>query len=202
GLGSNYIWEMGIDKKGKIWAASNNGGVAFFNGNEWQVADNNLPVIIFYSLLLSTDPFWTGTYAGLIKGLYPAENQKKEYALDIIPNTTLGTVFDSMLAAGQTELNVKLVSPIGQLIDEKTVQFYILSRDQKMYLSFETDKKSYRPGETINIAGKLENLADSYLPDVKLTMKINETGEVVFTDIFSLAGLSSHEFRGCAKITW
>ena len=90
---------------------------------------------------------------------------------------------------GKLELITTLYSDTGQIIAHEDPFFYIT--DTNTSLTLETDKRVYKPNETINIYGEVKNhgsSADSY------NLSIKKDGNEIFADAFTLNPDETHEF--------
>jgi DNA-binding beta-propeller fold protein YncE len=109
-----------------------------------------------------------------------AANTTQKFITDIgILNTT-----------GKLYLQAELKNSLGQTIATAEYPFYILEGDT--LLQFSTDKKVYRPGETVTITGEVKNLAA--ITASALNLQLSADGRSIYSAVFDLPGNGSHPF--------
>ncbi len=92
---------------------------------------------------------------------------------------------------GKFYLEGTLTSNTGQTIATAEYPFYV--EQGNIQISLATDKKIYRPGETVTISGEVKNL--SSIAASGLTVRVQGTGVVTpYTGTFELPANSSHPF--------
>jgi sugar lactone lactonase YvrE len=109
-----------------------------------------------------------------------AAETEQEYITDI------GTLH----ATGKLFLIAELENDIGQKVAEAEYPFYIIEGNTA--LLFSTDKKIYRPGETVTIEGEVKNLSD--ITAVGLSLKLKQDDQTLYTSTFNVPADGSYPF--------
>ncbi len=97
---------------------------------------------------------------------------------------------------GKLYLEATLTNGLGQILAQGDSSFYLYEGDT--LLSFRTDKKYYRPGETITITGQVENRAPLEVVNLVFSLSTKQGGQstVLFdTGAFSISGGGEHTFE-------
>jgi DNA-binding beta-propeller fold protein YncE len=109
-----------------------------------------------------------------------AANTAQEYITDIGTLNTTGKLY----------LNAELKNDLGQTIAKDKYSFYII--EGNTFLIFSTDKKYYRPGETVTIVGEVRNLAS--ITATELTLILNQDSQALYSATFDLPAGGSYSF--------
>nr|QNO55772.1 hypothetical protein DIJDKDOB_00003 [Methanosarcinales archaeon ANME-1 ERB7] len=114
--------------------------------------------------------------------------------IDMAPNETKNIItvvpldmFNDM--TGKVELITTLYSDLGQIIAHEDPFFYIT--DTNTSLVMETDKRVYKPNETIAIYGEVKNQGSQ--PE-SYNLSIKKDGAKIFADAFTLNPDQTHDF--------
>ncbi len=96
---------------------------------------------------------------------------------------------------GKLYLTGELKNNLGQTIATAEYPFYII--EGNTVLLFNTDKKVYKPGETVLVTGEVRNLAP--IEAANLTLQIRKqkpdgTAETIYTEPLSVPAAGSHSF--------
>ncbi|MBI5561715.1 MAG: FG-GAP repeat protein, partial [Deltaproteobacteria bacterium] len=93
-------------------------------------------------------------------------------------------------ATGKLYLEATLTNSLGQTVATSSYPFYIVGGNTA--LLFNTDKKFYKPGETVTITGEVRNLAVASLDNATLTLVSGAAS--LLNQTFSVAAGGSHAF--------
>jgi streptogramin lyase len=105
--------------------------------------------------------------------------------------TDIGT----LNATGKLYLNAKLLNSLSQTVAQANYPFYIV--EGNTVLLFNTDKKVYRPGETVTITGRVENRASIGATNLTFTLysKLNtQSPELLLTQTFDIPAEGTQSF--------
>ena len=102
--------------------------------------------------------------------------------------TDIPTYVGTLNVTGKLYLYATLYSSTGQIIASNVIPFYIT--DQNLTLTMETDKTAYKPGETVNITGSVENRGSAR----NGTLTIAADGITIFSMNMSLDANASYPF--------
>jgi len=108
---------------------------------------------------------------------------------------TYTTNIGTLSVTGKLYLTAELTNSLGQTIATSEYPFYIVQGNT--VLSFTTDKKVYKPGETVTITGKVENKSSVALSGVTLTLSTQLSGQgpqTIYTQTFNVPANSSRPF--------
>lgn len=113
----------------------------------------------------------------------------KNMTFDVIDTRNISTNVGLLNITGKFTLLATLYSNTSQIISQDEVCFYIT--DKNTSLTLETDKRVYKPNETIKIYGEVKNnaIADDY------NLSITKEGEDIFSDTFTLSSGESYNFN-------
>jgi len=131
-----------------------------------------------------TDTQWINV---AVSPYQPAGNLlwEEEISLDLINDYDLSTSFDisEYNLTGKFYAEGTFISDISQVMARDIESFYII--DSELSLKMETDKKIYKPGETINILAEVTN--NAAIGETGLTLALSRDGSDFYTQIFDLA---------------
>ena len=122
-----------------------------------------------------------------------------KYAIDAVPPQTNDTLFDTVIpvtqsanstsnynanigvlnVTGKLFINTELKNSLGQVIGTTESPFYIVNGST--LLTFNPDKKLYKPGETVTVSGEVRNLGTADASNLTLTLKTKDTSKIVTT---------------------
>ena len=98
-------------------------------------------------------------------------------------------------AAGKYYLREKLTSTTGQTIASSEISFYV---DQgNTTVTFNADKKAYKPGETVTVTGEVKNFALLDATGLSLTLKTSDASILAssfYAENFDILAGASHTF--------
>jgi hypothetical protein len=108
---------------------------------------------------------------------------------------TLNISAGSIGYPGKFYLRGDLTNSLGQSLGASYYPFYIIDGDT--VLVFNTDKRIYRPGETVTITGKIENRAPITAENLILTLTSGQSGQnpqVLLTDTINILSGGTYPF--------
>jgi parallel beta-helix repeat protein len=108
--------------------------------------------------------------------------------VDVTDTLNISTLVGSLNTTGKLYLYATLYSPTGQIIGNSISSFYITESD--LALTMETEKRTYKPNETISITGTVENRG---VPK-NLSLKIQANESEVYSENISIGENESHPF--------
>ena len=137
---------------------------AWVTGQNFYAYWNNLPSGVSYTLVMVAKEgcgiVWqTDTIINQGSGVIETLN---------IPAGVIGR-------AGKYYLRGELINIFGQIIGTSYYPFYIIDGDT--VLLFNTDKRIYRPGETVTITGQIENRAPIMAENLTCTLNSSQGGQ-------------------------
>ncbi len=100
--------------------------------------------------------------------------------------TNIGT----LNAIGKLYLNAELKNSLGQTIATAEYPFYIVEGNTALFYS--TDKKVYKPGETVTITGQVKNLAS--IAASALSLQLSANSQNIYTETFDIPAGGTHPF--------
>ncbi|MFH1701796.1 MAG: PKD domain-containing protein [Nitrospirota bacterium] len=109
----------------------------------------------------------------------------------IASDTTINTNYISgpLYGKGQFYLQGKLLSSTGQVIANAEYPFSVIDGD--IALRIQTGKNVYRPGETVVVAGVVNNLASIDVSEIKVEISDNNE-EIIYSETFNISANGSH----------
>lgn len=105
------------------------------------------------------------------------------------------TNIGALNTTGKLYLQAELKNSLGQILSRSEYPFYVVEGDT--LLLFSTDKKFYKPGETVTITGEVRNLASITASGLNLTLSSQGAGsgsQNLYTSTFDLPANGSHPF--------
>ena len=102
-------------------------------------------------------------------------------------NHAVGTI-DS---AGKYFMEGTLTSATGQTVATSRQPFFMV--DGEVAIAFNSDKRVYKPGETVNITGQVINL--SAVPFTSLNLALNTNGQNIFASTIDIAESGTYLFN-------
>ena len=110
---------------------------------------------------------------------------EKEIPVSVLNSLYLTTEFDisQYKLTGKFYVEGTLLSDIRQEIAKDIDSFYII--DSQLGLQMETDKKIYKPGETVNVTATVTN--NAAVAETGLTLVLAKDGNSIYTVTFDLA---------------
>ncbi|MFA4827887.1 MAG: hypothetical protein WC855_02360 [Thermodesulfovibrionales bacterium] len=117
---------------------------------------------------------------------------EKEIPVSVLNSLDLTTEFDisQYKLTGKFYVEGTLISDIKQEIAKDIDSFYIF--DSQLGLEMETDKKIYKPGETVNITARITN--NAAVAETGLTLVLAKDGSSIYTVTFDLAAGETKTF--------
>lgn len=138
-----------------------------------------------------TDTQWINV---AVSPFQPAGNLlwEQEIPIDIFDSLDLTNSFDisEYNLTGKFYAEGTVISDISQVIARDIDGFYII--DSELSLKMQTDKKIYKPGETINILADVTNNAG--IGETDLTLALSKDGDIFYTQTFDLASGETKTF--------
>lgn len=114
----------------------------------------------------------------------------KDMAISVVNTGTVSVPIDTIEGTGKFILQGTIYSALSQLVATDTYSFYV--DDGYIHLTFETDKKVYKPGETVNVNGQVANDGSVSATALNLVFKANET--TLYSETFDLPAGEMHPF--------
>jgi hypothetical protein len=142
------------------------GSPAEVTGENFYASWDNLPSGVSYQLVMTA---WEAGSCGIVWQTDTAINQGSD--ITEILNISAGNIG----YAGKFYLRGELTNSLGQSLGTSYYPFYIIDGDTA--LLFNTDKRIYRPGETVTIAGRIENRAPITAENLTLTLNSRQGGQ-------------------------
>ncbi|NTV37585.1 MAG: hypothetical protein HGA82_00045 [Anaerolineales bacterium] len=108
--------------------------------------------------------------------------------------SSLNNAIGTLVNTGKFFLQGALTSSTGQTVSSAEYPFYVEQGNFQVLLA--PDKKIYRPGETVTIAGEVKNL--SSVAATGMELNVNGTGAgsgTLYTETFDLPANSGHPFN-------
>src|SRR5574341_1978141 len=137
-----------------------------------------------------------------IQKMTPAAGGGKKFFETTVPVTqaadtsqNYATAIGTLDTTGKLYLQAELKNSLGQKVADAEYPFYII--EGNTLLLYNTDKKMYRPGETVSIIGEVRNLAAVEAAGLSLIMKRKAEGgseETIHTSTFNVPAGGSHAF--------
>lgn len=117
---------------------------------------------------------------------------QKDIPINLSANTVsdITTTIGFLTATGKLYLESTLTSSTGQVVSQDSYPFYIFPSNITMTVS--TDKKVYKPGETVNITGELKNLSTLSLLGKNILVTADSVS--IYTETINLDPGQSHLF--------
>ena len=147
---------------------------------------NNLPSGVSYNLAMTA---WEASSCGIVWETDTAINQGSGITQDHnIPAGILGQ-------AGKFYIRGELTNSLGQSLGTSYYPFYIVDGDTA--LLFNTDKRIYRPGETVTITGKIENRAPITAENLAFTLALssgNQSPQVLLNESLNILSGGTYAF--------
>jgi len=135
-------------------------------------------------------------FLGSLGPFFQASSTNESYTIwetnisqDVTNFATVTTNVGQLNVTGKLYLYATLYSSTGQLIAYNISSFYIT--DQDLSLTLETDKRVYKPNETVNIMGEVTNHGSS-AQSCNLTIK--KDGAPIYTVALSLTPGETHTY--------
>ncbi len=100
--------------------------------------------------------------------------------------TNIGT----LNITGKLYLNAELKNSLGQIIATSEYPFYVIGGNT--LLLFSTDKKYYRPNETVTITGEVRNLAE--ITASALSLQLSANSQNIYTATFDVPANGGYPF--------
>jgi fibronectin type 3 domain-containing protein len=91
---------------------------------------------------------------------------------------------------GRFELEGQVLNSLGQEVIKNLTSFYI--DKGPLFLTFETDKLTYQPGETVTVTGEAINDSTDAISNIVLNFTVN--GNQSYSETFNIAGKTNHHF--------
>jgi len=146
----------------------------------------DLPSGVSYALVMRA---WEGNACGIVWESDTTINQGSGTTQNLsIPAGNLGY-------PGKFYLRGELTNSLGQSLGTSYYPFYIIDGD--MVLLFNTDKRIYKPGETVTITGRVENRAPITAENLTLTLssaRVGQNPQVLQTETINLLSGGSYPF--------
>ncbi|HVP79336.1 MAG TPA: PKD domain-containing protein [Thermodesulfobacteriota bacterium] len=146
----------------------------------------DLPSGVSYALVMRA---WEGNACGIVWESDTTINQGSGITQNLnIPAGNLGY-------PGKFYLRGELTNSLGQTLGTSCYPFYIVDGDT--VLRFNTDKRIYKPGETVTITGKIENRAPIMAENLVLTLysaRVGQSPQALLTETINLLSGGSYPF--------
>lgn len=118
-----------------------------------------------------------------------------------VPVTTAATfdtteIVGALNVTGRLVLDGRLFANTGQLLAHDDYDFYLFDRETA--LTLETDQEAYRPGETVQISGVVQNTSDL---TQDLTLTVNANGSPIYSQPLTLAPDESFNYTTSTTAT-
>ena len=114
---------------------------------------------------------------------------EENLVINVTDFANISTYVGELNATGKLYLYATLYSSTGQIIAYNISSFYIADKD--LSLTMETDKRVYKPNETINIYGEMKNHGSQ---TESCNLSIKKDGDEIFADTFTLNPDETQEF--------
>ena len=130
------------------------------------------------------------------KGTYAGGGSEKLFETTIPITQSANTIQDYttnigiLNATGKLYLNAELKNSIGQTIATSEYPFYIV--DGNTVLLYSTDKKYYKPGETVTITGEVQNRAT--ITASALSLQLSANSQNIYSATFDVPANGTHPF--------
>ena len=122
---------------------------------------------------------------------------QKEEPINASGEIIISTGVATLDYLGKLYFDAVLNNSLGQRLAEDSASFYIT--DNPLFISFTTDKKIYKPTESINISGEVKN--SSVTDAAGLTLHLQKDGLEIFSESFDLPAGQSHSFSTITSST-
>ncbi len=145
-----------------------------------------LPSGVSYSLVMRA---WEASSCGIIWQTDTTINQGSG------TTQTLNISAGNIGQAGKYYLRGELTNSLGQNLGTSYYPFYIIDGDT--VLLFNTDKRIYKPGETVTITGRIENRAPITAENLILTLNSSQGGQnpqLLLTETINLLSGGTYSF--------
>ncbi len=115
--------------------------------------------------------------------------------------TTLQEYLNTIGTLGQTGkfyLQADVKNEFGQTVAKDEYPFYVI--DESTVLSLSTNKKMYKPGESVIVSGEISNLSAIDLTSMSLSVKIG--GQPIFSGVYNVPanGSAPYSFSTAATV--
>jgi tripartite motif-containing protein 71 len=110
-------------------------------------------------------------------------------------NQDYSTNIGALGVTGKLYLQATLTNSLGQTLGQSSYSFYLFTGD--IALLFNTDKKSYNPGETITITGRVENRGATDVANLVFNIYsklLGQNSKLLYTESFDLPAGNSRPF--------
>jgi hypothetical protein len=142
------------------------GSPAEVTGEDFYASWENLLSGVSYQLVMTA---WEASSCGIVWEMDTAINQGSGVT------ETLNISAGNIGQAGKFYLRGELTNSLGQSLGTSDYPFYIIDGDT--VLLFNTDKRIYKPGETVTITGRVENRAPITAENLTLTLNSSQGGQ-------------------------
>ncbi len=137
-----------------------------------------------------------------IQVMHPSHSSETLFSTTVPVNQAGNIVQDyvkdvaALNTSGKLYLQATLKNTLGQIIAVAEYPFYIVQGNT--VLSFSTDKKIYKPGETVTITGRVQNFATADANDLGLSIAAQlgtGSSQQIFADTISVTAGGTHDFN-------
>jgi hypothetical protein len=122
-----------------------------------------------------------------------------KYAIDAVPSQTNDTLYEAVIpvtqaanttssysadigllnVTGKLYLDTELKNSLGQVVSATESPFYIVQGS--FLMSFNTNKKLYKTGETVTVTGEVRNLSAAPAANLSLALKTKDAAKIIQT---------------------
>jgi len=162
------------------------GSPAEVTGEDFYASWENLLSGVSYQLVMTA---WEASSCGIVWEMDTAINQGSGVT------ETLNISAGNIGQAGKFYLRGELTNSLGQSLGTSDYPFYIIDGDT--VLLFNTDKRIYKPGETVTITGRVENRAPITAENLTLTLNSSQGGQspqLLLTETINLLSGGTYPF--------
>jgi len=166
---------------------------AFYDASGATITSNPGRFIEIKAILEAEDPKGNPPYLHDVTVQYISKDQvwEKDLPVNVLTSDHFSTLLEPLGETGRFLLEGTLYSHLSQFVGADSTYFYI--DDGDIHLTFEPDRKVYKPGQTITISGQV--IHEGSFAEEGLDLIFTSYGSTLYSEILDMAPGESHSFN-------